>query len=96
MNAAVSPFYMLSIQITLALCFGLRLNDRKKGLLILRMSKPTLGGCMLCLLWMCSPRIVVGWQTATHLYNELALDALNIAVFHRTCAGEDLSKFVQH
>ena len=47
------------------------------------------------LLWMCSPRIVVGWQTATHLYNELALDALNIEVFHRTCAGEDLPGIAQ-
>ena len=35
--------------------------------------------------------MIVGWQTSTHLYTELALDALNMAVLHQQHAGDDLS-----
>ncbi|GLW07230.1 putative transposase for insertion sequence element IS986/IS6110 [Microtetraspora sp. NBRC 13810] len=46
-------------------------------------------------------RMVVGWQTATHLRTDLALDALEMAIWHRgrnagAGAGADLSELVHH
>jgi transposase len=40
--------------------------------------------------------MIVGWQTSTHLYTELALDALNMAVLHQQHTGDDLSGLVHH
>ncbi|TDD27333.1 IS3 family transposase [Nonomuraea terrae] len=42
-------------------------------------------------------RMVVGWQTATHLRTDLALDALEMAIWRRGHdAGADLSELVHH
>ena len=42
-----------------------------------------------------SPRIV-GWQTSTSLYTDLALDALQMAVWQRKRQGADLTGLVHH
>ena len=42
-----------------------------------------------------SPRIV-GWQTSTGLYTDLALDALQMAVWQRKRQGADLTGLVHH
>jgi putative transposase len=41
-------------------------------------------------------RMVVGWQVATSLYTDLALDALEMAIWKRRHAGGDLSGLVHH
>jgi putative transposase len=41
-------------------------------------------------------RMVVGWQVATSLYTDLALDALDMAVFRRRRAGADLTGLIHH
>jgi putative transposase len=41
-------------------------------------------------------RMVVGWQASTSLRSDLAIDALEMAVFNRRRAGADLSKLVHH
>jgi putative transposase len=41
-------------------------------------------------------RLVVGWQLATHLRTDLALDALEMAMWRRRRAGADLSGLVHH
>lgn len=41
-------------------------------------------------------RMVVGWQVATSLYTDLALDALEMAIWRRTRAGADLSGLIHH
>lgn len=41
-------------------------------------------------------RMVVGWQVATSLYTDLALDALEMSIWRRTHGGEDLSGLVHH
>ncbi|MBA5846171.1 IS3 family transposase [Gordonia amicalis] len=41
-------------------------------------------------------RMVVGWQVATSLYTDLALDALEMAIWRRTHGGADLSGLVHH
>ncbi|MGW0501275.1 IS3 family transposase [Streptomyces sp. NPDC003007] len=41
-------------------------------------------------------RMVVGWQVATSLYTDLALDALDMAVWRRRRAGADLSGLIHH
>jgi putative transposase len=41
-------------------------------------------------------RMVVGWQVATSLYTDLALDALEMAIWRRRHAGGDLSGLVHH
>ncbi|WP_406727042.1 IS3 family transposase [Streptomyces sp. GD-15H] len=41
-------------------------------------------------------RMVVGWQVATSLYTELALDALDMALWRRRRDGADLSGLVHH
>jgi putative transposase len=41
-------------------------------------------------------RMVVGWQVATSLYTDLALDALDMAVFRRRRAGADLTGLLHH
>ncbi|WP_420854998.1 IS3 family transposase [Rhodococcus pseudokoreensis] len=41
-------------------------------------------------------RMVVGWQVATSLYTDLALDALEMAIWRRTRAGTDLSGLIHH
>ena len=43
----------------------------------------------------CSRRII-GWQTSTSLYTDLALDALKMAVWQRKRAGADLMGLVHH
>ena len=43
----------------------------------------------------CSRRII-GWQTSTSLYTDLALDALRMAVWQRKRQGADLSGLVHH
>ena len=40
--------------------------------------------------------MTVSWQTSKHRYTELASDALNMAVFHRQHAGDDLPGLVHH
>jgi Transposase and inactivated derivatives len=40
--------------------------------------------------------VVVGWQVATSLYTDLALDALEMAIWKRRHAGGDLSGLVHH
>jgi putative transposase len=37
-------------------------------------------------------RMIVGWQVATSLYTDLALDALTMATWRRHAAGADLSR----
>ena len=41
-------------------------------------------------------RRIVGWQTSTGLYTDLALDALRLAVWQRKRAGTDLRGLVRH
>jgi putative transposase len=41
-------------------------------------------------------RMVVDWQVATSLYTDLALDALDMAVFRRRRAGADLAGLIHH
>ena len=41
-------------------------------------------------------RMVVGWQVATSLYTDLALDALEMAIWKRRHAGVDLAGLVHH
>lgn len=41
-------------------------------------------------------RMIVGWQVATSLYTDLALDALQMAVWRRHAAGHDLTGLVHH
>jgi putative transposase len=41
-------------------------------------------------------RLVVGWQVATSLYTDLALDALQMAIWRRQAAGADLTGLVHH
>ncbi|MEU9761877.1 IS3 family transposase [Streptomyces sp. NPDC047987] len=41
-------------------------------------------------------RTVVGWQVATSLYTELALDALDMAVWRRRREGTDLAGLIHH
>jgi putative transposase len=41
-------------------------------------------------------RRVVGWQLATHLRTDLALDALEMGLWSRNRAGRDLSALVHH
>lgn len=41
-------------------------------------------------------RLVVGWQVATSLYTDLALDALQMAIWRRQHAGADLTGLVHH
>jgi putative transposase len=41
-------------------------------------------------------RMVVGWQVATSLYTDLALDALEMAVWKRRREGADLAGLVHH
>ena len=41
-------------------------------------------------------RMVVGWQVSKNLYTDLALDALNMAIWQRGHAGADLSGLVHH
>ena len=41
-------------------------------------------------------RMIVGWQVATSLYTELALDALQMGIWRRERAGQDLAGLVHH
>ena len=41
-------------------------------------------------------RMVVGWQVSNNLYTDLALDALNMAIWQRGHAGADLSGLIHH
>jgi putative transposase len=41
-------------------------------------------------------RMVVGWQVATSLYTDLALDALEMALWRRRRAGADLAGLIHH
>jgi putative transposase len=41
-------------------------------------------------------RMVIGWQVATSLYTDLALDALEMAVWKRRREGADLAGLVHH
>ena len=41
-------------------------------------------------------RRIIGWQTSTGLYTDLALDALQMAVWQRKRAGADLTGLVHH
>ena len=41
-------------------------------------------------------RSIIGWQTSTSLYTDLALDALEIAVWQRKRTGADLTGLVHH
>jgi putative transposase len=41
-------------------------------------------------------RMIVGWQVATSLYTDLALDALKMAIWRRRNKGADLSGLVHH
>lgn len=41
-------------------------------------------------------RMVVGWQLSKNLYTDLALDALNMAIWQRTHAGDDLTGLIHH
>lgn len=41
-------------------------------------------------------RMVVGWQVSNNLYTDLALDALNMAIWQRGHSGVDLSGLVHH
>jgi len=41
-------------------------------------------------------RMIVGWQIATSLYTDLALDALKMALWRRHAAGADLTGLVHH
>ena len=41
-------------------------------------------------------RRIIGWQTSTSLYTDLALDALEIAVWQRKRTGANLTGLVHH
>jgi putative transposase len=41
-------------------------------------------------------RRIVGWQLSTNLYTDLALDALNMAIWVRRHSGDDLSQLIHH
>jgi putative transposase len=41
-------------------------------------------------------RRIVGWQLSRSLYKELAIDALNMAVWTRRRAGADLARLIHH
>lgn len=41
-------------------------------------------------------RVIVGWQVATSLYTDLALDALQMAIWRRQASGADLAGLVHH
>jgi putative transposase len=41
-------------------------------------------------------RMIVGWQVATSLYTDLALDALQMAIWRRQAAGADLAGLTHH
>jgi putative transposase len=41
-------------------------------------------------------RLIVGWQVATSLYTDLALDALKMAIWRRQNQGADLRQLVHH
>jgi putative transposase len=41
-------------------------------------------------------RLIVGWQLATHLRTDLALDALEMAIWQRQAAGAELDGLVHH
>lgn len=41
-------------------------------------------------------RRIVGWQTSTSLYTDLALDALKMVIWRRRCDGAELSGLVHH
>jgi putative transposase len=41
-------------------------------------------------------RMVVGWQASRSLRSDLAIDALQMAVWNRKCAGADLTGLVHH
>jgi len=41
-------------------------------------------------------RRIVGWQLSGNLYTELALDALNMGIWTRRHAGQDLSELIHH
>jgi putative transposase len=41
-------------------------------------------------------RRIVGWQLSQNLYTDLALDALNMGIWTRRHAGEDLSELIHH
>lgn len=41
-------------------------------------------------------RLIVGWQVATSLYTDLALDALQMAIWRRQAGGGDLTGLVHH
>ena len=41
-------------------------------------------------------RRIVGWQLSANLYTDLALDALNMAIWTRRHAGDDLSQLIHH
>jgi len=41
-------------------------------------------------------RKIVGWQTATSLYTDLALDALNMAIYQRKRGGVELTNLIHH
>jgi putative transposase len=41
-------------------------------------------------------RLIVGWQVATSLYTDLALDALKMAIWRRASQGTDLGGLVHH
>ncbi|MDZ5446384.1 IS3 family transposase [Micromonospora sp. 4G57] len=41
-------------------------------------------------------RMVVGWQVATSLYTDLALDALQMAIWRRQAEGADLTGLIHH
>jgi putative transposase len=41
-------------------------------------------------------RMIVGWQASTSLYTDLALDALQMGIWRRQAAGQDLSGLVHH
>lgn len=41
-------------------------------------------------------RMIVGWQVSTRLYTDLALDALNMGIWRREHAGQDLTGLTHH
>src|SRR5699024_1703786 len=41
-------------------------------------------------------RMVVGWQTSTRMYTDLALDALNMGLWHRKRAGQTVAGLKHH
>jgi putative transposase len=41
-------------------------------------------------------RMIIGWQLATHLRTDLALDALEMAIWQRTSSGADLDGLIHH